>query len=614
MQGRKPADRSDYCDATYPYVDGIERLVVDDCKAGVARDATVDYATYVGGAVGESSAATAAAFGARTDDLLVGGAMAALNVAAGAAAVGAGAHAGVVAKVLRYRPREVPSADGQRRAGKDASVTAQLWGAAALSGRVRAAQDGRWASKDSAAVLDMASFAHGSAAAGNAAEALAVWTIGAGLRTVDAATGALLWDAATATGEAELASCGAADPTKSQQQQQQQQREMHAGHRPPSTGGDFCGATEKLGARFADEATDFARTGATAETLGAYYEDSCRVSHTPPSPAGLNAAAAAAATDAGPTAQAASLLGHDVLTVVKRAVVYVLKAADGTLLHKLDMAADDHAPAFVCHDPPGATTEAQCAQGGGEGGNGSFGGLPGGLPPIVTDATVSADDALLLVSGFKLVQERTTDCLALKSCRVSQVGFLRAFDLRRGAGGGRGGAAASPKTYALKWSTFDFGSRGVFPSDYADSALRRVVRGDNGQVYVLGETRGAPLSILRFDGKTSTSLQALSATCGARGGGGGGGDTATAAEWVAERLGGANSSTLRSTGARCGQYAPPRFRHANGNVFAEPSFVPSKSRQLPDGRTHTYYCNWQGWYVVRPPRTLLLTSAFSFLY
>ena len=68
------------------------------------------------------------------------------------------------------------------------------------------------------------------------------------------------------------------------------------------------------------------------------------------------------------------------------------------------------------------------------------------------------------------------------------------------------------------------------------------------------------------------------------------------------------------TGARCGQYAPPRFRHANGNVFAEPSFVPSKSRQLPDGRTHTYYCNWQGWYVVRPPRTLLLTSAFSFLY
>ena len=51
-------------------------------------------------------------------------------------------------------------------------------------------------------------------------------------------------------------------------------------------------------------------------------------------------------------------------------------------------------------------------------------------------------------------------------------------------------------------ATFDFAQHGVFPADYADSVLSRVVLGGNGLLYVLGETRGASMSVLRFDGKS----------------------------------------------------------------------------------------------------------------
>jgi hypothetical protein len=537
--GRRETDRGDYCDPTYPHVEGIYRIVTDPCKSGVATDARIDYATYVGNIDSYSTVMTSSAVLKSGNGYVFGGALASVNVAVGAGG-GDGGYNGVKAKALKYTvSMDTPEYGAST---KTAELRAQYVGESTLGDVAKFTSgfnDGRDIGNT---ILSMDSFNTSSGV-----DAIVAWTVVKGLRAVNAETGELLWDAGLA--ESELSDC----------EQEAGKRELWKGYRKTSPNGDFCGTLGEAGAMFMDELGEEARERAMKDDVyhPNYGQDHCRVKVAP----------ASKITNT-----------ESVIVALKRQTVYLLNTS-GSVLSKVDISAAGNGPGYVC-DKPRGENEANCEKG--EGGNGFANDIP-----VVTDAAFSANDRMLFVSGYKFVQEfdQKENCVKKKSCRFTSVAFIRAFDLSN----------ISSPMYA--WSTWDFHRHGIFPRDFADTAALRVTVGDNGLLYAMGEARGAAQSIFRFDGKSSQSLQDLFPDCSYREINAT--NSLTESEWVAQRRSIASSTTYWGKGERCGRYAIPTFSEGNGEPSAWPNAIHQTKRkvdhikcQLPN------FCNHQG-YVAR---------------
>eukprot|EP00945_MAST-04E_sp_MAST-4E-sp1_P001726 g1726.t1 len=537
--GRRETDRGDYCDPTYPHVEGIYRIVTDPCKSGVATDARIDYATYVGNIDSYSTVMTSSAVLKSGNGYVFGGALASVNVAVGAGG-GDGGYNGVKAKALKYTvSMDTPEYGAST---KTAELRAQYVGESTLGDVAKFTSgfnDGRDIGNT---ILSMDSFNTSSGV-----DAIVAWTVVKGLRAVNAETGELLWDAGLA--ESELSDC----------EQEAGKRELWKGYRKTSPNGDFCGTLGEAGAMFMDELGEEARERAMKDDVyhPNYGQDHCRVKVAPASKITKT---------------------ESIIVALKRQTVYILNTS-GSVLSKVDISAAGNGPGYVC-DKPRGKPEAECAQG--EGGNGFAGDIP-----VVTDAAFSANDRMLFVSGYKFVQEfdQKEKCVKKNSCRFTSVAFIRAFDLSN---------IGSP-VYA--WSTWDFHRYGIFPRDFADTAALRVTVGDNGLLYAMGETRGASLSIFRFDGKSSQSLQDLFPDCSYREINATNG--LTESEWVAQRRSIASSTTYWGKGERCGRYAIPTFSEGNGEPSAWPNVIGHTKRKVEHITPRLpNFCNHQG-YVAR---------------